>query len=166
MSGNEFFNISASVLNNIVVVFAGTSDTSSVVNLDVADTQSIGPDGSEDPESGGGYTNTAFSSHDYDMMRNPDPVPKHEVPIDIQQKLEPQMDGNTIGPMASLGEDDERFVSVHSVAMPGNHTGSDSGSESQANQGSDNKSEKVNFRHAQFRGLNLSNPSAGRSSYM
>ena len=117
------------------------SDDCTSVDID-ADTSSIGPDGSE-----GGHTNAAFDSADFSMIMN-DPTPSVEVPVEIRESLNPAMDGDTIGPMASLGPDSEQDT----FAAPVHASAEDSG--------------KVNFRHAQFRGLKLSHPGAGKSSFL
>lgn len=136
-----------------------SDDCTSVVDMD-ADTQSIGPDGSEDPTeptaaaSGSGdqgQTNAAFDSTDFSMIMN-DSAPSVQVPVEISEKLNPAMDGDTIGPMASLGPDAEEdtFVTPVHSATPAD------GSEPA----------QVNFRHAQFRGLKLSHSGAGSSSFL
>ena len=114
-----------------------------------ADNRSIGPDGSDE-----GHSNAAFDSRDFSMIMN-DSVPSIEVPVEISEKLNPAMDGDTIGPMASLGPDAEEatFVTpVHSSMSSEGPAASDPA--------------QVNFRHAQFRGLNISNPGAGKSSFL
>ena len=106
------------------------------------DNNSIGPDGSE-----GGHANAAFDSADFNMIMN-DPAPSVEVPVEISERLNPAMDGDTIGPMASLGPDAEEGSFVTPVHA------------------SPSSEESVNFRHATFRGLKLSHPGAGKSSFL
>ena len=125
----------------LLVGFSTKSDDCTSVDID-ADTRSIGPDGSE-----GGQANAAFDSADFSMIMN-DPTPSVEVPVEIRESLNPAMDGDTIGPMASLGPDSEES----SFAAPVHASAEDSG--------------KVNFRHAQFRGLKLSHPGAGTASFL
>ena len=114
------------------------------------DNQSIGPDGQEDQ----GHSNPAFDSKDFSMIMN-DSAPSVVVPVEISEKLNPAMDGDTIGPMASLGPDAEEATFVTPV-----HSGM------AADGPQPNDPAKVNFRHATFRGLKLSHPAAGKSSFL
>ena len=62
-----------------------SDDRTSVVVMD-ADTQSIGPDGSEEADDG--HVNAAFDSKDFSMIMN-DSAPSVEVSVEISRKAEP-----------------------------------------------------------------------------
>ncbi len=99
---------------------------------------------------GAGQANAAFSNADFSMLMNEPSTPSVHVPVEISEKLNPAMDGDTIGPMASLGPDAEEdaFVTpVHAADAPAD-------------------APAPNFRHAQFGGLRLSQPGAGTSSFL
>lgn len=127
-------------------------DCTSVVDLEDSSSPRPGEEPVHSPKRGSsdpGHVNAGFDARDFSMLMNDAPPalpgPSVEVPVEIREKLETKMDGDTIGPMASLGPDAEEDAFV----TPAHAT--------------DASPPNVNFRHAQFRGLS-SNGSAGAVS--